>query len=123
MRYHFVREFVVDKLIKIIFIKSADNLADSFTKNVTIPIYENHSKEIIVPEPKWSFVILSILRFYISTLLDCITTYIWTREADKCAHTTNICVQSMCDRWQLSRICNSQHCQAIAKSGLQLSGF
>ena len=52
MRYHFVREFVVDKFIKIVFIKSADNLADSFTKNVTIPIYENHSKEMIAPKPK-----------------------------------------------------------------------
>ena len=49
MRYHFVQEFVIDKFIKIIFIKSTDNLTDSFTKNITIPIYANHSKEMIAP--------------------------------------------------------------------------
>ena len=32
--YHFVREYVEDNVLKIVFVKSADNQADPFTKNV-----------------------------------------------------------------------------------------
>jgi hypothetical protein len=39
-RYHFVREFIVDGLIKIIFVKSADNQSDVFTKNVISEVYD-----------------------------------------------------------------------------------
>ena len=52
MRYHFVREFVADKFIKIIFVKSEENLSDSFTKNVSQQIYTNHSNSMITPKPK-----------------------------------------------------------------------
>jgi len=33
-RYHFVREPVIDNFIKIVFVKSEDNVADIFTKNI-----------------------------------------------------------------------------------------
>ena len=33
-RYHFVREYVEDNVLKIVFVKSAENQADPFTKNV-----------------------------------------------------------------------------------------
>ena len=33
-RYHFVREYVEDKVLKIVFVKSAENQADPYTKNV-----------------------------------------------------------------------------------------
>jgi hypothetical protein len=47
-RYHFVREFVMSGFIKIIFVRSADNVADPFTKNVTGEVYESHVKEYVV---------------------------------------------------------------------------
>jgi hypothetical protein len=34
-RYHFVREFVKDGFIRILFVRTVDNVSDSFTKNVT----------------------------------------------------------------------------------------
>jgi transposase InsO family protein len=47
IRYHFVREFVEDKFIKIIFVRTDENTSDGFTKNVTGDIYERHCKEFI----------------------------------------------------------------------------
>jgi hypothetical protein len=35
MRYHFVRKHVEDGFINIIFVKSKDNIADLFTKNLS----------------------------------------------------------------------------------------
>ena len=34
VRYHFVREFVEDGIVKVKFVRSEDNKADVFTKNV-----------------------------------------------------------------------------------------
>jgi hypothetical protein len=41
-RYHFIRESVVDGIIKIEFVKSMENDSDFFYKNVTQEIYEKH---------------------------------------------------------------------------------
>jgi hypothetical protein len=46
-RYHFVRENLDDRIIKIEFIKSVDNQSDYFTKNVTQESYERHVKTIL----------------------------------------------------------------------------
>ena len=35
IRYHFVREYVEDKIVKILFVHTENNLADPFTKNVS----------------------------------------------------------------------------------------
>jgi hypothetical protein len=35
-RYHYAREFVKEGFIKIIFVKSEDNLADGFTKTCVV---------------------------------------------------------------------------------------
>jgi len=35
VRYHFVQEFVIDGYIKIVFVKTDENHADMFTKNVS----------------------------------------------------------------------------------------
>jgi hypothetical protein len=43
-RYHFVRGYVVDNFIKIIFVKSEENVADIFTKNIGKDICEKHMK-------------------------------------------------------------------------------
>jgi hypothetical protein len=45
IRYHFVREYVEDGFIRIIFVCSEENLADEFTKNVTGNIYDAHVNE------------------------------------------------------------------------------
>ena len=47
-RYHFVREYIIDGTIKIIFVTSKDNKADIFTKNVNSEIFEEHNKDFIV---------------------------------------------------------------------------
>jgi hypothetical protein len=46
-RYHFVREFVEDKFIKIIFVHTDENVSDGFTKNVSGDIYDKPCKEFI----------------------------------------------------------------------------
>jgi hypothetical protein len=43
-RYHFIREMIVDNLIKVIFVKTDNNDADIFTKNTTQQVYDNHVK-------------------------------------------------------------------------------
>ena len=42
IRYRFVNEMVQDEFIKIIFVKSEDNVSDGFTKNVNGDLYESH---------------------------------------------------------------------------------
>jgi len=43
--YHFVREFVEDGFIKIIFVRTKDNRADIFTKNVVGDLFDKHTEE------------------------------------------------------------------------------
>ena len=43
VRYHFVREFVEDKFIKIVFVRTTENHSDIFTKNVTGDLYDIHT--------------------------------------------------------------------------------
>ena len=50
VRYHFVRNYVEDGFIKIIFVTTDQNLADMFTKNVKGETYNKHHKEIIATE-------------------------------------------------------------------------
>jgi hypothetical protein len=41
-RYHFVRDHIVDDLIKVVFVKSVENDAYLFTKNVSKDTYTKH---------------------------------------------------------------------------------
>ena len=41
-RYHFVREMIEDGFIRIIFVRTVDNDADLFPKNVNRETYEKH---------------------------------------------------------------------------------
>ena len=43
IRTHFVREYVEDGTVKIVFVRSKDNLADGFTKNVDGETFETHT--------------------------------------------------------------------------------
>ena len=47
-RYHFVREFIIDGHIKIIFVMSKKNISDMFTKNVTSEILEEHIDNFLI---------------------------------------------------------------------------
>ena len=47
-RYHFVREYIIDGTIKIIFVTTKANKADIFTKNVTSKIYEEHVGDFLL---------------------------------------------------------------------------
>ena len=47
VRTHFVREFIEDGIIKIVFIKSEDNDADIFTKNTSEELYDKHLNKMI----------------------------------------------------------------------------
>jgi hypothetical protein len=42
LRYHYVREYVEDGFIHILFVRSEDNLADESTKNVIGALYDAH---------------------------------------------------------------------------------
>ena len=46
-RYHFVREFVEEGFLKIVFVKSADNKSDIFTKNISSELYNCHVQNYI----------------------------------------------------------------------------
>ena len=48
VRYHFVREFIEDGFVKIVFVRSKENAADIFTKNVNGEIYNYHSNTMVV---------------------------------------------------------------------------
>jgi hypothetical protein len=45
IRYHFVREFVEEGFIRIVFVRSEANISDEFTKNVSGAIYDAHVSE------------------------------------------------------------------------------
>jgi hypothetical protein len=45
VKYHFVREYVEDGFIKIIFVRSEHIVSDGFTKNVTGDIYNAHTAD------------------------------------------------------------------------------
>ena len=47
IRYHYVREFVEDGFVKIIFVRTAENYAEQFTKNATGNIYDAHVKSFL----------------------------------------------------------------------------
>lgn len=45
-RYHFVREYIEDGIVKVIFVRSEDNDADIFTKNLNTETFVKHCKSI-----------------------------------------------------------------------------
>ena len=47
IRQHFIRQFVEDGIIKVIFVRSKSNDSDIFTKNLSKDLYEKHRKKIM----------------------------------------------------------------------------
>jgi hypothetical protein len=46
-RWHFVRELVEGKVVEIVFVKSAENKADGFTKNLSGELFEAHVGDFV----------------------------------------------------------------------------
>jgi hypothetical protein len=51
-RYHFVREYIEDGIVKVIFVRSEDNDADIFTKNLNTETFVKHCKSIGMEDMK-----------------------------------------------------------------------
>ena len=47
VKYRFVQEFVMDGFLRIIFVRTADNHADIFTKNVSGDLHDKHCEHLI----------------------------------------------------------------------------
>ena len=43
IRAHYVRQYVEDGTVKIIFVKSEDNASDTYTKNVSGKLFKRHA--------------------------------------------------------------------------------
>ncbi len=52
IHYRFVQEFVLDRFIKVIFVRTENNDSDIFTKNLGGDLHERHSKKMIVEKGK-----------------------------------------------------------------------
>ena len=46
-RYHFVREYIDDGVLKVVFVKLEDNHADIMTKHLSIQLFDKHSNAIM----------------------------------------------------------------------------
>ena len=46
-RYHFVREYVEDGVLKVVFVRGEDNEADIFTKNTIQVIFLKHRPKMV----------------------------------------------------------------------------
>ena len=47
IRYKYVNEYVEDRVVRIIFVKSAENDSCILTKNINAELHEKHSKKMI----------------------------------------------------------------------------
>jgi hypothetical protein len=47
IRQHFVREYIEDGILKVVFVKFEGNDADIFTKNTTEELFNKHSKKFV----------------------------------------------------------------------------
>jgi hypothetical protein len=47
VRYHFVREYVHEGFIRIIFVRTKDNDADIFTKNLSGELHNVHASKMV----------------------------------------------------------------------------
>ena len=48
IRYKYVNEYVEDRVVQIVFVKSADNDSNILTKNLSAEIHEKHYKKMVV---------------------------------------------------------------------------
>jgi hypothetical protein len=53
-RYQFIREFIEDSFVKVEFVRSVENDADIFTKNVSHDFYVKHTKNFLADTENFS---------------------------------------------------------------------
>ena len=51
VKYHFVREYVEDGMVKVVFVKSEENDADIWTKNVNTDTFKRHTEKFMTSMP------------------------------------------------------------------------
>ena len=51
IRYKYVNEYIEDGIVKIIFVKSADNNSNIPTKNLSAELHENQTRKILIENP------------------------------------------------------------------------
>jgi hypothetical protein len=56
-----VRQYVDDGFLKIIFVKSQDNLSDRYTKNTSIKIYKRHHGEFVADKIILNMTIITLM--------------------------------------------------------------
>jgi hypothetical protein len=49
IRHNFIRQCVDEGFLKIIFVKSEDNLSDGYTKNTSIEVYKKNTMQNLLP--------------------------------------------------------------------------
>ena len=49
--YKYVNEYVEDGIVKIIFVKLADNDSNILTKNLSAELHEKHGRKMVVEKP------------------------------------------------------------------------
>jgi hypothetical protein len=47
IRLHFVRQYIDDSILNVVFVKSEENDANNFTKNTTEELYNKHSMNLV----------------------------------------------------------------------------
>ena len=53
IKYRWVSQLVEDGYLKILFVQSADNLSDGFTKNVSADVYDSHVPHYLAPRERY----------------------------------------------------------------------
>ena len=48
VKYHFIREHVMDGMVEIVFVQSEENDSDIFTKNVSKEVYTRHLEKFMM---------------------------------------------------------------------------
>ena len=51
IQYKYANEYVQDGVVKIVFVKSAENDSGILTKAISAELYEKHSKKMVVEKP------------------------------------------------------------------------
>ena len=51
IRYRYVNEYVEDGVVKIIFVKSADNDSNILIKKISAELHEKHAKKMVMKKP------------------------------------------------------------------------
>ena len=52
IHYHYIRDFIEEGFLNVVFVRTKENIADGFTKNINNKIYHMHSKKYLEEMPK-----------------------------------------------------------------------